>query len=175
MRLATLTLLVMGCGGATTSSSPPSAASAPASARARARARVRPSASAPAPAPASASASASAPAPAPAKPPATGGSVLIGEIAAPKAFDPKPTVVSLQPQLLACYNQARADTPGLHGKLKVRVVVNEAGTVINVDEEPGGTASNAEMLSCISSATRVVHFPKPAGTATIVVPLVFRP
>jgi hypothetical protein len=100
--------------------------------------------------------------------------VLIGEIAAPKNFDPKPTVEAMKPQLLDCYNQARATNAGLHGKLKVRVVVNEAGTVINVDAEQGDTANDATLVSCISTAARQVHFPKPGGTATLLVPLVFR-
>src|SRR5450631_4018006 len=92
-------------------------------------------ASTPTPAPAPAPASTPAPAPAstittatttttatateavPSGPPPTGGSVMVGDINAPKSFDPKPVIVALKPKLLDCYNQARATKPSLHGKI----------------------------------------------------------
>jgi hypothetical protein len=166
MRKAIVTLFVAGCGGAAATATPTATPTATATATATPTPTATPTATATATATATSSATP--------PPPATGGSVLIGEIAAPKSFDPKSSVVSLQPQLLACYNQARATNPSLRGKLKVRFVVNEAGTVINVDAEPGGTASDEGLVSCISSAARAAHFPKPAGTATVLVPLVFR-
>ena len=76
--------------------------------------------------------------------------------------------------MVNCYNQARATNPSLHGKLRVRIVVNEGGTVINVDAEPGGTANDPTLVSCIGTAARAARFPKPGGTATVSVPLVFR-
>jgi hypothetical protein len=131
-------------------------------------------ASAPAPAPAPA-APAPAPAPAPSGPPPTGGSVLIGDIVSPKSFDPGPVLLSLQPEFLACYNQARIAVPALHGKLKLRIHVNEAGTVVGVDAEPGGKADDPALVGCLGDAMKATHFPKPGGSATVIAPLVFRP
>ena len=130
---------------------------------------------APAPAPAPAAAPASAPASASASaPPVAGGSVLIGEIVAPKHFNPRPTLDSLSLDLVGCYQKARARNPSLHGKLKLRVVVNEAGAVQSVQSEPGGTADDPALVACIGDAMKDATFPKPSGMATIVVPLVFR-
>jgi hypothetical protein len=134
--------------------------------------------SAPAPAPAPASASAPTPASAPAPPPGplpTGGIVLIGEIASPPSFDPKATLDTLKPQLVACYNQARRSAPALRGKLKLRINVNEVGTVLMVDAEPGGSAADPALVACLGDAIKAAHFPKPAGMATVTAPLVFRP
>ncbi len=135
-------------------------------------------ASAPAPAPASASTPASAPASTPAAPLGplpTGGAVLVGEIVAPPSFDPGPTLEATKPQLLSCYNQSRQTDASLRGKLKVRITINEAGTVLRVDAEPGGSANAPALVSCIDDALRAVRFPKPGGTASLLVPLVFRP
>jgi hypothetical protein len=130
------------------------------------------SASAPAPAPASAPASASAPALGPVP---TGGIVLIGDIVGPPSFDPKPTIESLKPQLLSCYNQARQSNPSLRGKLKLRINVNETGSVLLVDAEPGGPAADPALVACLGDAIKAAHFPKPPGMATVTAPLVFRP
>jgi len=124
-------------------------------------------------APAPASASASAPAPAPA-PPVTGGSVLIGDIVAPPSFDPKPAIVSAKSELLACYNKARQATPSLHGRLTLRINVNETGKVMLVDAAPGGSVDDPALVACLSDALKAVTFPKPAGLATVSAPLVFR-
>jgi hypothetical protein len=107
--------------------------------------------------------------------PPTGGIVLIGDIVAPKQFDPKPAVDGLKPKLLDCYNQARASNPSLHGKLKLRIQVNEAGTAIAADAEPGGTLSDSALLACIGAAVKGATFPKPGGMATVVAPMVFHP
>ena len=132
---------------------------------------------APAPAPASASApapaSASAPAPAPARP--TGGSVLFGDIAAPKGFDPKATLEAASPAILSCYADARATRPSLRGKLRLRFVVNEGGRVISVDADAGEPAYDAALVDCIGRVLRETPFAKPGGTATILAPLVLRP
>jgi hypothetical protein len=106
--------------------------------------------------------------------PATGGSVLVGEIAATERFDPKPTIDSVTPRLLGCYNQVRAANPALHGKMKLRIQVNEAGTVLKVDSEPGGSANDPTLLECIATVVKDASFPKPGGMATVVAPLVFR-
>ncbi|HEX8796607.1 MAG TPA: AgmX/PglI C-terminal domain-containing protein [Polyangiaceae bacterium] len=108
----------------------------------------------------------------------TGGSVLIGDINAPKGFNPKPTIVKMQQQLVDCFNQARAAHPDLRGKVTLRINVNETGAVNGVEADPaaGGHANDPTLVSCISDAmTRSAHFPKPGGMATVVAPLVFRP
>jgi hypothetical protein len=105
----------------------------------------------------------------------TGGSILIGEIAAPKKFNPGPTLAALVPALLTCYRRARGSVPALRGKLNLRVVVSEVGATQGVAAEPGGGANDPTLVSCIDDALRGATFPKPGGTAIIVVPLVFRP
>src|SRR5271170_2851098 len=95
-----------------------------------------PSASAPAVssvAPSATDAAASASTAPPPGPVPVGGSVLVGDINAPPTFDPKPTIVALEPKLLDCYNQARAGNPSLHGKITVRIVVNEAGAGLSAE------------------------------------------
>jgi len=117
------------------------------------------------------------PTPTPAPVP-TGGSVLIGDINAPKNFNPKPTILKMQQQLVDCFNQARGANPDLRGKVTLRITVNEAGAVSAVEADPsaGGHANDPALVSCIESAMRDhAHFPKPGGTATVVAPLVFRP
>lgn len=113
-----------------------------------------------------------------ANPVPTGGSVLVGDINAPKGFDPKPTIVKMQQQLVDCFNQARAAHPELRGKVTLRITVNEAGAVNAVESDPsaGGHANDPALVSCIEDAMKQgAHFPKPKGTATVVAPLVFRP
>jgi hypothetical protein len=108
----------------------------------------------------------------------TGGSVLVGDISAPKGFDPKPTIVKMQQQLVDCFNQARASHPELRGKVTLRITINEAGAVNVVEADPnaGGHANDPTLVSCIGDAMKQsAHFPKPGGTATVVAPLVFRP
>jgi hypothetical protein len=112
----------------------------------------------------------------PSGPPPTGGSVLVGDINAPKGFDPKPVVSSMSGELVGCFNQARAGNPSLHGKLTLHITVNEAGAVLSVDADPGGRAYDPVLVQCIGDAMKTgAHFPKPGGTATVTAPLVFRP
>ncbi len=114
----------------------------------------------------------------PASAPPVGGAVIVGDINAPKSFDPKPTLVALKPKLLDCFNQARAVTPGLHGKLTVRIVVNEAGTALSAeaDATPGQGAYDPVLVKCIDGVVKAgVKFPKPGGMATVSAPLLFRP
>lgn len=91
------------------------------------------------------------------------------------SFDPKSTLDGAKPRLLSCYNQVRQTNTSLHGRLKLRINVNEAGTVLRVDAEEGGSANNPALTSCIGDAIKALRFPKPGGMATILVPLVFRP
>jgi hypothetical protein len=120
-------------------------------------------------------ASASAPGPAPGAVP-TGGSVLIGDINAPKGFNPKPILESLSSDLIRCYDEARAVTPDLRGKVTLRIQINEAGAVLSVDAEPGGHANDPGLISCANDLMKAsAHFPKPGGTATVLAPMVFRP
>src|SRR5579863_5930896 len=79
----------------------------------------------------------------------TGGSLLIGEIASPKSFDPRPTLLALNAEFVACYNQARIATPSLHGKLKLLIHVNEAGACMGVDAEAGGSANDGSLVACL--------------------------
>jgi hypothetical protein len=105
----------------------------------------------------------------------TGGAVLIGEIASGPSFNPKATLDGMKPDLLSCYNQARQNTPSLHGKLTLRINVNEVGSVLVVDAEPGGSAADPALVACLGAAIKAVRFPKPGGMATVTAPLVFRP
>ncbi len=148
----------------------PALASAPASASAGALASASPRAATQAPAPSSAPAGN-----APTGPVPTGGSVLVGDVVAPPSFDPKSTLDSAKPRLLSCYNQVRQTNTSLHGRLKLRINVNEAGTVLRVDAEEGGSANDPALTSCVGDAIKALRFPKPGGMATILVPLVFRP
>jgi hypothetical protein len=99
--------------------------------------------------------------------------VIIGDIAAPKQFNPKPTVDALQTQIGDCYNQVLANNPAVHGKLALRVQVNEAGTPIAVEAAPGGAADDPALVACLSTVIKGATFPKPGGLATVLVPMVF--
>ncbi len=164
-----LALLFAGCAGSRPAPGPPPASTPPAVA-----------AQSPAPAVAESAAATSAPgsaaaAPPTAAPPPTGGSVLVGEIPGTKKFDPRPVVDANKAALVDCYNQARASRPDLAGKLKLSVVVNQAGSAVAVEAEPGGSANDARLVECLRGALQAVRFPKPGGMATVVVPLLFRP
>jgi hypothetical protein len=105
----------------------------------------------------------------------SGGSVLVGEIMAPKTFKPGPTLAALVPDMVACYRKARGSVPSLRGKLKLRVVVSETGAAQAVAAEAGGGANDPALVSCLDEAFKGATFPKPGGTAILLVPLVFRP
>jgi hypothetical protein len=100
---------------------------------------------------------------------------LVGDIPAAKHFDPKPAIEASKPSLLECYNRARANAPELSGKLKMRIVINEAGSAIAAEAEPGGSANIPALVACVGEALKAATFPKPGGSATVVAPLVFRP
>ena len=168
MRRTSLFLLLAGC-----ASAPPTS-----TATATATATSTPTATS-----TSTSTSTSTPTPTPtstptptANPVPTGGSVLVGDINAPKGFDPKPVIVSMSDKLVDCYNQARAGNPSLHGKVTLQIVVNEAGAVLSVDADRSGNAYDPTLVQCVDGAMKAgAHFPKPGGTATVAAPLVFRP
>jgi hypothetical protein len=173
VRLAFLLVLTASCAAAAPATSPApaptdSTTSAPSSDTSSA-----PAASSP---PAPAAATDATPPATPAGPVPIGGSVLVGDINAPPHFDPKPTIVALKPKLLECFNQARASNPALHGKLTVRIQVNEAGAALSADADPGGNAYDPGLVKCIDGVVKNgVKFPKPGGMATVAAPLVFRP
>jgi hypothetical protein len=101
---------------------------------------------------------------------------MVGDINAPKSFNPKPTVEAFKPQLVDCYNKARAYSPDLHGKVTLLIQVNEGGAVLSVDAVPGGHANDPRLVACVNDAMKAsAHFPKPGGMATVSAPLVFRP
>jgi hypothetical protein len=120
---------------------------------------------------ASSGSTAAVPPPAPAMTP---GVVVVGEVVAPPTFDPKPTLAALKPELLRCYNETRLLLPDLHGKLTLRLRLNDTGAVTATESQAGGQANDAGLVACIGDAAKAVTFPKPGGTATITVPLVFR-
>jgi hypothetical protein len=100
---------------------------------------------------------------------------LIGEIAATPKFDPKKTLEAFKSELLDCYRQARVTHPDLHGKLTLKIGVNEAGNVLRVDADPGGSANDDALVACLRDAMKErAQFQKPGGGATVVAPLVFR-
>jgi hypothetical protein len=156
------------CGGGTPT---PAATPAPASASGSASGSGSGSASGSAPAPGAAPSST----PAPSAPPATGGSVLIGDIAKAKSFDPKAAIASIQDGLLSCYNKERGGKPELRGKLKMRAIVNQAGTVVDAEPEEGGLSKEAGLVDCVTVILKATPFPKPGGMATVTIPLLFRP
>ena len=101
--------------------------------------------------------------------------MLVGDINAPKSFDPKPAIVALSSKLVDCFNQARATNPSLHGKITLRITVNESGKVNGVDADQGSNAYDPNLVSCIDAMMKAsAKFPKPGGMATVGAPLVFR-
>ena len=102
--------------------------------------------------------------------------MLIGEINAPKTFNPRPVLETFSSQLVDCYNKARSADPSLRGKVTLQISVNEAGAVLSVDAAPGGHANSPSLVTCINDLLKAsAHFPKPGGMATVNAPLVFRP
>jgi hypothetical protein len=80
---------------------------------------------------------------------------------------------ALQSQMLDCYNEVLANNPSVHGKLALRVQVNEAGAAIAVDAAPGGSAADPALVACLATVIKGTTFPKPGGLATVLVPMVF--
>jgi len=104
------------------------------------------------------------------------GTVVIGAMAATGHFDPKSTLDDLRPDLMACFRRVHASNPAIHGKVTLRIQVDEAGLVLNVDAHPGGPANDPALIACIRDDFKAnAHFARPGGSATIVAPLVFHP
>jgi TonB family protein len=99
----------------------------------------------------------------------------MGDVASPPSFDVTTTLRDLVlPQITSCYLDAVAASPGLHGKMLVSFDVNNQGTVTSAMETKS-TVNSPTLSACIKSALLATVFPKPGGTATVNVPLVFRP
>jgi hypothetical protein len=115
-----------------------------------------------------------APAPTPAAP-LTPGVVIVGEIIGPPKFDPKAALTTLKPDLLRCYNETRTLIPALRGKLTLTVKINDTGAVTSTEARAGGQANDPGLVACIGDAMKGATFPRPGGSATMTVPLVFKP
>ena len=102
------------------------------------------------------------------------GEVLIGDIEAPKQFNPKPTLDGLKNKLEGCFRTALATNGSLHGRLKVRFVVEESGRVSSSEDAGNGSMKDAALIACVNDAIKTATFPKPGGTATVMFPLSFR-
>jgi hypothetical protein len=98
----------------------------------------------------------------------------VGEVVAPPKFDPKAALNAMKPELGRCYDETRTLLQNLHGKLTLQLRINEDGGVTATDGVPGGTANDPGLIACIADAMKNVTFPRPGGTATVTVPLVFR-
>jgi hypothetical protein len=106
----------------------------------------------------------------------TDGTVVIGAIAATGHFDPKSTLDDLRPDLMACFRRVHMSNTAIHGKVNIRIQVDEAGEVLNVDAQPGGPANDPALIACIRDDFKAnAHFARPGGSATIVASLVFHP
>ena len=79
--------------------------------------------------------------------------------------------------MLDCYNKARATNPTLRGKLKLKITISDMGFATNVEADPAEPSYDPAMVVCLGDAFKTAAFPKPGGqmTATVLVPLVFRP
>jgi hypothetical protein len=180
MRAAVACVLLAACGAAP--ATPPATGgdqavgpAAPAGSASASAPSSAPDATPSAPA-SSGSAAAPAASTAPAGPPPVGGAVVIGEINAPKSFDPRPTILKLKSKLLDCYNQTRASRPDLRGKLTLHIVIGEGGQALSADADQNGAAYDAGLVQCIEGVLKAgPKFPKPGGTATVNAPLVFHP
>lgn len=155
----------LACGGAQTSGGPASPAPAVSQEGPAPSAASGPASSAPAASEAPSSASA---------PSIANVAVRIGEIPGTPDFDPHATLETLRPNLLACYRKALQANPTIRGKVSLRIHLNQSGTVLRVDAEPGGPGSDPGLVGCISDDfQQSARFPKPGGSAIVVAPLVF--
>jgi hypothetical protein len=102
------------------------------------------------------------------------GEVLLGEIEAPKQFNPKPTLEGLKSKFEGCFKTALALDASVHGRLKVRFVVEESGKVSSSEDAGGSSLKDTTLIACVNDAIKTATFPKPGGTATVMFPLSFR-
>ena len=102
------------------------------------------------------------------------GEVLLGDIEAPKQFNPKPTLEGLKSQFESCYKSALGRDASIHGRLKVRFIVEESGKVSLSEDAGSSSLKDAPLIACVNDALKGAAFPKPGGTATVTFPLSFR-
>ena len=102
------------------------------------------------------------------------GEVLLGDIEAPKQFNPKPTLEGLKSQFEGCYKSALGRDASIHGRLKVRFVVEESGKVSLSEDAGNSSLKDAPLIACVNDSLKGAAFPKPGGTATVTFPLSFR-
>ena len=102
------------------------------------------------------------------------GEVLLGDIEAPKQFNPKPTLEGIKSKFESCFKVALASNASLHGRLKVRFVVEESGRVSSSEDAGNSSMKDGALIACVNDAIKAAAFPKPGGTATVMFPLSFR-
>jgi hypothetical protein len=95
-------------------------------------------------------------------------------VVGPAKFDPTAALAKLKPELSRCYDETRTLTPDLHGKLTLQLRLSDAGAVTDTSGLPGGSANDPGLVGCIADAAKAIPFPRPGGTATITVPVIFK-
>jgi hypothetical protein len=76
----------------------------------------------------------------------------------------------------ACYELGLTKNASLSGRIAVRFVIQEDGTVKDPSEDAGSTLADREVSSCLLREFGKLSFPKPdGGIVTVVYPLVFSP
>jgi hypothetical protein len=73
-----------------------------------------------------------------------------------------------------CWAQVLKAQPHERGKLSIRFIVSSEGKVTKT-EEVSSTFRDANLSQCVQRAIASLPWQPPGGTATIVLPLVFRP
>jgi hypothetical protein len=74
----------------------------------------------------------------------------------------------------ACWAPVLKAQPGERGKLSIRFIVSSEGKVTKT-EEVSSTFRDANLSACVQKVIAALPWPPPGGTATVVLPLVFRP
>jgi hypothetical protein len=85
----------------------------------------------------------------------------------------KALVTDALPKLRECYLTALKGAPALRGKMMVRFVANESGKITNI-EEAASTTQNPALFDCVKGIIAAIPFPKPGGTATVMLPIKFK-
>jgi TonB family protein len=78
-------------------------------------------------------------------------------------------------QIRFCYESLLNRYPKLAGKVPVKFVITESGTVAS-SQATGSTSGNAELDSCVAGRVRTFQFPKPKGGGVVLVtyPFIFK-
>ena len=78
-------------------------------------------------------------------------------------------------QIRFCYESLLNRYPKLAGKVPVKFVITESGTVAS-SQPSGSTSGNAELDSCVAGRVRTFVFPKPKGGGVVIVtyPFIFK-